>query len=74
MHALRGEVTPETAKTKGEEIDISPILLLVLVGVMMTRYLAIGLESTSLYLLGGFGMGLGLVFRFFLFKGMTSRR
>ncbi|MBF0233776.1 MAG: hypothetical protein HQK65_12175 [Desulfamplus sp.] len=70
FHALRGEVTVDNTKTQGEEIDISPVLLLVLVGVMMTRYLAVGMESTSLYVLGGIGMGLGLVFRFFLFKGM----
>ncbi|HIQ37399.1 MAG TPA: ATP-binding protein [Desulfocapsa sulfexigens] len=72
MHAMRGEVTPDTAKVKGEEIDISPVLMLVLVCVMCTRYIAIGLESTSLYMLGGLGMGLGLVFRFFLFKGMKT--
>ncbi len=70
MHALRGEVTPETAKTAGEEIDISPVLLLGLVAIMVTRYIAVGLESTSLYLLGGLGMSVGLIFRFFLFKGM----
>jgi hypothetical protein len=73
MHALRGEVTPETAKTTGEEIDLSPLLLLLLAGVMCTRYLAIGLESTSLYLLGGLGMGLGVIFRFYLFKGMSAK-
>ncbi len=73
MHAMRGEVTPDTAKVKGEEIDISPILMLVLVCVMCTRYIAIGLESTSLYILGGLGMGAGLIFRFFLFKGMKTK-
>ena len=72
IHALHGEVTPETAKTKGEEIDISPVLLLVLVSIMCTRYIAISLESTSLYILGGLGMGMGLIFRFFLFKGMST--
>ena len=72
MHAMKGEVTPDTAKVRGEEIDISPVLMLVLVCVMCTRYIAVGLESTSLYMLGGIGMGLGLVFRFFLFKGMKT--
>jgi adenylate kinase len=70
MHALKGEVTPETTKVKGEEIDISPVLILVLVCVMATRYIAIGLESTSLYVLGGVGMAAGLFFRFFLYKGI----
>lgn len=71
--ALRGEVTPESAKVQGEEIDISPILLVVLAGVMMIRYLAHGFESSSLYLLGGMGMALGIVFRFYIFRGMESR-
>ena len=72
--ALRGEITPESAKVQGEELDLSPLLLVVLAGVIMLRYLAHGLESTSLYLLGGIGMGLGIVFRFYVFRGMENRR
>ncbi len=74
MAALRGEVTPEAAKVRGEEIDLSPLLLIVLAGVMVTRYIAVGLESTSLYMLGGLGMGMGLIVRFYLFRGMDNRR
>ncbi len=70
IHALKGEVTPETTKVRGEEIDISPILILVLVCVMAIRYIGIGLESTSLYLLGGVGMAAGLFFRFFIYRGV----
>lgn len=72
FHALKGEVTPETAKVKGEELDISPILLIVVVGVMITKNLAISLDSPTLYVLGGLGMALGLMFKFFLFKGMAK--
>jgi hypothetical protein len=72
--ALRGEVTPESSKVQGEELDLSPLLLVVLAGVMMLRYLAHGLESISLYMLGGVGMALGIVFRFYLFRGMENRR
>jgi hypothetical protein len=73
FHALKGEVTPETAKVKGEELDISPILLFVIVAVMITKNLAVSLESPSLYVLGGVGMAFGLLFKFFLFKGMGGR-
>lgn len=72
--ALRGEITPESAKVQGEELDISPLLLVVFAGVMMIRYLAHGLESSSLYMLGGIGMALGIVFRFYVFRGMENRR
>jgi len=74
MHALRGEVTPEAAKVRGEEIDLSPILLIGLAGIMMLRYIARGIESQSLYMLSGIGMGVGLIVRFYLFKGMDNRR
>lgn len=74
MHALRGEVTPEAAKVHGEEIDLSPVLLIGLAMVMVTRYIAIGLESTSLYILGGLGMGVGLIVRFYLMRGMENGR
>ena len=74
IHALRGEVTPEAAKVSGEEIDLSPVLLVGLAAVMVTRYVAIGLESTSLYMLGGLGMGIGLIVRFYLFRGMETQR
>lgn len=74
INALRGEVTPESAKVKGEEIDISPILLIVVCLLMVTRYIAAGIESTSLYVLGGFGMAAGLIIRFYMFRGMETRR
>ncbi len=74
IHALRGEVTPEARKVAGEEIDLSPVLFVGLAGVMITRYIAIGIESTSLYILGGMGMGIGLIVRFYLFRGMESQK
>lgn len=74
LNALRGEVTPEAAKVQGEEIDISPIFLVGIGLLMVTRYLAVGMESTSLYMLGGFGMAAGLIVRFYLFRGMETRK
>ena len=72
--ALRGEVTPEAAKVRGEEIDLSPLILFGLAGIMMLRYIARGVESQSLYMLSGIGMGVGLIVRFYLFKGMNNNR
>ena len=74
INALCGEVTPDAAKVSGEEIDISPIFLIVIALLMVTRYLAVGMESTSLYLLGGLGMAAGLIIRFYMFRGMETRR
>jgi hypothetical protein len=70
FHSLRGEVTPEAAKTREEEIDISPVLLVGLAMVMGLRYLARGIDSNSLYLLSGLAMAGAVIFRFYLFKGM----
>jgi len=72
FHALRGEVTPEAAKTKDEEIDISPALMVLLAGVMVLRYVGRGVDSMSLTLLGGLGMAGAVIFRFYLFKGMNK--
>jgi hypothetical protein len=74
INALRGEVTPDSAKVQGEEIDISPVFLIVVAMLMITRYVAVGLESTSLYIIGGFGMGIGLIVRFYMFRGMEARK
>jgi hypothetical protein len=40
-----------------EKIDLSPVLLFGLAGVMMLRYIARGIESQSLYMLSSIGMG-----------------
>lgn len=74
INALRGEVTPDSAKVQGEEIDISPVFLIVVAMLMITRYVAVGMESTSLYIIGGFGMGIGLIVRFYMFRGMEARK
>lgn len=70
FHSLRGEVTPEAAKTREEEIDISPVLLVGLAMIMGLRYLARGIDSSTLYLLSGLGMAGAVIFRFYLYKGM----
>ena len=72
FHSLRGEVTPEASKTKDEEIDISPIILVVFAIAMASRYVARGIDSTSLMMLSGLSMAGLVVVRFFLFKGMSK--
>jgi len=69
----RGEVETKSVKVEGEEIDLSPVFLLALAGLVAVRYIAVGLESTDLYILGGLGMGLGVFARFFLYRGMSRR-
>ena len=69
----RGEVETKSIKVEGEEIDLSPVFLLGLAGLVAVRYIAVGLESTDLYILGGLGMGLGVFARFFLYRGMSRR-
>ena len=68
-----GEVEHTSPRVRGEEVDLSPILILLLVGVVGLRYIGIGLSDTSLYILGGLGMGAVIFFRFFLWRGMSSR-
>ena len=72
FHSLRGEITPETAKTREEEVDISPIILIAFAGVMALRYFARGMESSAMLLLSGLGMAGLVIVRFYLFKGMSK--
>lgn len=64
----RGEIEDRTPRAAGEELDLSPVLLLVLAGVMAVRYIGIGLGETDLYLLGGLGMGVAMFVRFWLYR------
>ena len=69
----RGEIAQGPQRVEGEELDLSPVLLVGLAGLVAVRYIAVGLESTDLYILGGLGMGLGVFARFFLYRGMARR-
>ena len=57
---------------EGEELDLSPFLLLVMAGMVAVRYVGLGLGEIDLYILGGLAMGLMVFFRFWLFKGMKE--
>jgi len=69
----RGEVETRSARVSGEEIDLSPVFLLAICSLVAVRYIAVGLGSTDLYIIGGLGMGLGAFARFFLFRGFSKR-
>ena len=69
----RGEVETRSARVSGEEVDLSPVFLLAICSLVAVRYIAVGLGSTDLYIIGGLGMGLGAFARFFLFKGFSKR-
>lgn len=66
----RGEIETTAPRVAGEEVDISPVLLLGLAGVVAVRFIGMSLDEPDLYVLGGFGMAGALVARFFLFRGM----
>ena len=66
----QGTIEVENQRVKGEELDLSPMLLIVIVGLVVLRFVGRGMEDTALYLLGGVGMAGAIIFRFFLYRGM----
>ena len=66
----QGTIEVASQRVKGEELDLSPMLLIVIVGLVVLRFVGRGLEDTALYLLGGVGMAGAIIFRFFLYRGM----
>ena len=69
----RGEVEETQPRVQGEELDLSPLLLLGVCVLVACRYLGVGLSETDLYLIGGFGMGAVVFIRFLLMRGMKKR-
>jgi hypothetical protein len=70
--AIAEEVEDSSHRVEGEELDLSPLLLLAVVAIVAMRYIGMGLHQTDLYILGGIGMGVAMIMRFFLFKGMKK--
>jgi hypothetical protein len=71
--AIAEEVEDSSHRVEGEELDLSPLLLLAVVAIVAMRYIGMGLHQTDLYILGGIGMGVAMIMRFFLFKGMKKK-
>ena len=67
---VTGEIACGSSCVDGEELDLSPMLLLYLGVLVAVRYIAVGLESAGFYVLRGIGMGLGVYARFFLYPGI----
>lgn len=68
----QGEIEETAPRVAGEELDLSPVLLLGVSGLVICRYAGIGLNETALYLIGGMGMGMALFLRFILMRGMKK--
>ncbi|MCP4374176.1 MAG: hypothetical protein GY797_39645 [Deltaproteobacteria bacterium] len=69
----RGEVPRDDAeRVEGEEINIAPVLLIAVVGVVVLRYIGMGMGEKDLYILGGLGMGAALFMRYFIFQAMKK--
>jgi len=66
----QGTVEVASQRVKGEELDLSPVLLIVVVGLVVLRFVGRGMDDTALYFLGGVGMAGAIIFRFFLYRGM----
>ncbi|MCK5780378.1 MAG: hypothetical protein KAH04_05125 [Psychrilyobacter sp.] len=63
----RGEATRyDEDRVEGEEINIAPILFLLIAGIMIFRYIARGLGDKDLYLMGGLLMGVAYFLRYFI--------
>jgi hypothetical protein len=66
----QGTIEVKAERVKGEELDLSPVLLVMVIGIAALRYLGRGLDDTALYLMGGIGVAVMIALRFFLSRGM----
>jgi len=55
-----------------EYVDFTPVMLILGALIIGSRYLAMGIGDTALYVLAGFGAALFLVIRFFMFRGASG--
>ncbi len=60
-------------RVAGEEINIAPVLLVVVAGIMILKYVGRGMGEQDLYLLGGMGMAVGLFLRYFISKAERGK-
>ena len=69
----KGEfIRDDDERVEGEEINIAPILMIGVGGIMIMRYLAIGMEQKDLYILGGCFMGFAYFLRIMI-MGMSKK-
>lgn len=63
----KGEVIKEDdERVQGEEVNIAPVMLVVVVAIMITRYISLGMGEKDLYVLAGVGMGFAYLLRYII--------
>ncbi len=67
----QGEIEMSSPRVKGEELNLSPVFLMLGGLAVGLRYLGSGLNQTDLYLLGGLGMAIFICLRYVLLPGMS---
>ena len=69
----RGEpVRDADERVEGEEINFLPVMLLIVAGTMVMRFIGKGMGEQDIYIMGGIGMGAALFLRYFIFKGSSK--
>ena len=69
----RGEpVRDADERVEGEEINFLPVMLLIVAGTMVMRFIGKGMGEQDIYIMGGIGMGAALFLRYFIFKGASK--
>jgi hypothetical protein len=69
----RGEpVRDADERVEGEEINFLPVMLLIVAGTMIMRFIGKGMGEQDIYIMGGIGMGAALFLRYFIFKGASK--
>jgi hypothetical protein len=70
----KGEIVRnEGERVSGEEINIAPVFLVVVAGIMLLRFVGKGMGEQDLYMLGGMGMAAGLIIRYVISKAERSK-
>ncbi|PJB37264.1 MAG: hypothetical protein CO107_05400, partial [Deltaproteobacteria bacterium CG_4_9_14_3_um_filter_51_14] len=65
-------VREDSERVEGEEINIAPVLLIFVAGIMALRYIGMGIGERDIYMLGGIGMGAAVFLRYFIFSLMRK--
>jgi hypothetical protein len=61
----KGEIVrDDDERVAGEEVNIAPVMLVAVVAIMVTRYIAMGIGERDLYVLAGIGMGCSYLLRY----------